>query len=491
VGGTTIIDRNRRTKARRRWCVLAGALLVALATGAVGTSTAAARGLVTGFSDNALFDPTSVNPSTRAAWLDRAVGARAGIVRITVNWRASVASHPPARPTNPADPAYQFGHLDEAIKSARAHGLRVMLTVYRAPDWAEQGHKPRRIEPGAWKPDPAKFGQFGQALARRYSGHFQGLPRVRYFEAWSEPNLTQFLAPQWKGKKKAAPRRYRAMLNRFYSGVHAAQPGATVIGGATSPFGDSRKHPLYPGHPRMRPVVFLRTVLCLDGHLTRAKHCKQKPHLDALSAHPLNFFNPPHYVPYNKNDIQVAVFRRVRKVLRAAKRARTVRPGGHHSLWVTEEGLLSHPPNPKGVRPGKHARWLEESLYLLWKQGASVVMNLQIRDVAYDPHHVPSGQFTTGIYFHDGKAKPAVRAWRFPFVTHRKSKRRVSAWGKAPQGGKLKIQQKKRHGRHWRTRKRITVKAGQVFRRSFRLKGRATLRARVGKAKSLSWHQSG
>jgi hypothetical protein len=489
VGGTTTIDRSRRTRDRSRSCLLAVVLFAALAAGAVAAPTAGARGLVTGFADNALFDPTSVNSSTRALWLDRAVGARAGIIRITVNWRATVGSQPPAKPTNPADPAYQFGHVDAAVKSARAHGLKVLLTVYRAPPWAEQGSRPRRVEPGAWKPNPGKFGQFGQALARRYSGHFQGLPRVGYFEAWTEPNLSQFLAPQWKGKKKVAPRRYRAMLNHFYSGVHAAQPGATVIGGATSPFGDSRKHPLYPGHPRMRPIVFLRTALCLNGHLRRAKKCKQKAHLDALSAHPLNFFNSPHYKPHNKNDVQVAVFRRVGKVLRAATRARTVRPRGHHALWVTEEGLLSDPPNPKGVRPKKHARWLEESLYLLWKQGASVVINLQIRDVAYDPHHVPSGQFTTGIYFHDGKPKPALRAWKFPFVTHRKSKRRVGAWGRAPTSGKLEIQQK-RHG-HWRTRKRIAVHAGQVFRPSFRLRGTATLRARVGKTTSLSWHQSG
>jgi hypothetical protein len=486
VGGTTFIDRIGFAGARPRGFVLASALVIAVVTGAVVTSTAtAARGLKTGFADDNVF--TADNSSVRNLWLSRAAGARAGIIRITANWRSSVGTSPPANPTNPADPAYHFGRLDEAVKSARSHGLGVLLTVFRAPSWAEDGKRPRKVEPGAWKPDPKKFGQFAQALARRYSGHFLNLPRVRYFEAWSEPNLSQFLAPQWKGKRKVAPRRYRAMLNRFYAGVHAAQPGATVIAGATSSFGDSRKHPLNPARPRMRPLVFLRSVLCLNGHLKRAR-CKKKPHLDALSAHPLNFSNPPNYVPYSKNDLQVAVFRRVTKTLRAAKRAGTVRPRGHHSLWATEEGLLSNPPNPTGVRPKKHARWLEKSLYLLWKQGASVVVNLQIRDVAYNPRHVPSGQFTTGIYFHSGKPKPALRAWRFPFVTHRKSKRRVSAWGKAPQGGKLRIQQK-RHG-HWRTRKRITVRAGEVFRPSFRLRGRGTLRAQVGKTKSLSWHQS-
>jgi hypothetical protein len=488
VGGTTIIDQSHPAAAGWRSSVLAAVIFVALAIAAVAPSTATAtRGLTTGFTDDDVFN--SGTASVRNQWFKRAVDARAGIVRVTVNWRSTVGGNPPVRPTSPADPAYHFGHLDDIIRSARAHGLKVMLTVYRAPAWAEGRHRPRNVEPGAWKPDPGKYGQFAEALARRYSGHFLNLPRVRYFEAWTEPNLTQFLAPQWVGKRKVAPRRYRAMLNRFYSGVHAAQPGATVIGGATSPFGDSRKHPLYPAHPRMRPIVFLRTVLCLDAHLKRGKKCKGRAHLDALSAHPLNFSNSPRYVPHNKNDVQVAVFRRVSKVLRAAKRARTVRPGGHHALWVTEEGMLSDPPNRLGTRPKKHARWLEEALYLLWKQGASVVVNLWIRDPDYDPSRSPAGQWTTGVYFHDGRAKPALRAWRFPFVTHRKSKRQVSAWGKAPVGGKLEIQQK-RHG-HWRTRKRITVHAGQVFRPSFRVRGTATLRARVGKTTSLSWHQRG
>src|SRR3954452_492462 len=185
--------------------------------------------------------------------------------------------------------AYGFGRLDAAIKAAKGHGCDVLLTVFRAPAWAEGAHPPKRLEflPGAWKPSARAYGKFGQALARRYSGHFQGLPRVHDFEVWSEPNLTQFLAPQWRHKRAFAPKRYRALLNHFYAGVHKAQPKATVIAGATSPFGDPRKHQLYPRHPRMRPLVFLRTVLCLNRKLKRAGKCKHKTHLDAVSAHPL------------------------------------------------------------------------------------------------------------------------------------------------------------------------------------------------------------
>jgi len=484
LGGSGIIDRTRAARLR----VAAIALCVVLTAAAVGASTASARGLITGFSDNNIFDPSASPTANPTMWLDRAVAARAGIIRISVDWRNMVRNRP-KHPTDPGDPAYGFVRLDQAIRNAKADGLEVVLTVYRAPPWAEGTNRPRGIQPGAWKPDPVQYGKFGQALARRYSGNYHGLPRVHYFEVWTEPNLTQFLAPQWEGKRAFAPARYRQLLNSFYLGVHVAQPGATVIGGAMSPFGDSRKHQLYPDHPRMHPIVFLRTVLCLNAKLKRASKCNDRSYLDAVSAHPLNIANGPHYKPRSNDDIQVANFSRVRNVLKAAQRAKTVQPGGHKSLWVTESGMLSDPPNPKGAPVNKHARWVEEALYLLWKQGASVVVNLNIRDPAYNPRHVSSGQWTTGLYFRAGRQKPAFKSFRFPFVTHRKSKRQVKAWGKAPVGGTLKIQQKKRHG-HWRTRKRLTVRAGQVFTPALRVRGEATLRAQVGKVRSLSWHQS-
>jgi len=468
--------------------ILLTAIVIALTVAAVGASAGSARGLRTGFTDNAIFDPSAQGELHRDRWLDRAKSARAGIIRISVDWR-NVTRNKPKHPANPNDPAYGFVRLDESIRAAKSHGLDVVLTVYRAPDWAEGRHPPKRVQPGAWKPNPRAYGKFGQALARRYSGHLHGLPRVHYFEVWTEPNLTQFLAPQWKGKRAFAPRRYRALLNHFYAGVHKAQRKATVIGGSTSPFGDSRKHQLYPTHPRMHPMVFLRTVLCLNGKLKRTKNCKREPHLDAVSAHPINFANGPHYKPYSNNDLQVANFSRVGRIVRAARRANTVRPKGGKPLWVTEEGMLSDPPNPKGVPVMKHARWLEESLYLLWKQGASVVLNLNIRDTPYDPNRAPGGQWNTGIFFYNGREKPAFKSFRFPFVTHRQSKGKVKAWGKAPVGGKLKIQEKSQG--EWRTRKRVMVRGGKVFQSTFHLRGRATLRAQVRKTTSIPWPQSG
>jgi hypothetical protein len=460
----------------RRARIALVAMVLALSAAAVGADAAHARGLTTGFTDDLFISP---NPGERGRWLDRAVDARAGIIRISVNWRESVGSNPPANPTNPADPAYNFGQLDGGVRSARDRGLDVMLTVYRAPSWAEGANPRRGVDPGTWKPDPTKLKQFGTALARRYSGDYQGLPRVKYFEAWTEPNLKEYLAPQWKKHKAKSPGLYRRMLNAFYRGVKAGQRSAKVIGGATAPYGDAA------GGVRMRPITFLRDLFCLDRHFKPNK-CPSKPHLDILSHHPINFFTNPHHKAFSRNDAPTANFSRVKHVMRAAAKTKHVRPKGRKPLWATEILWYTDPPTRFGVPVNKEARWLEDGLYLLWKQGASVVINFEIRDLPYDPKH-PRLPYS-GVFFENGDAKPAYRAWRFPFVTHRKSKKRILAWGKAPQSGKLKIQRKKGHG-HWRNVKKLNVRKGKVFKRPVRLKGKAKLRAKLGNTTSLTWRQ--
>ncbi len=465
----------------KRLAVL-GAMAATLAAQAVASPIAsAARGLETGFADNLY---ASLDPSVRSLWLDRTVKADAGIARINVSWRGVAGSTPPVMPANPADPSYDFSRIDAAVSDAAARGLDVMLTVYEAPNWAEGQNRPANAAPGSWKPNPQAFRDFAHALASRYSGVFLSLPRVRYFEAWNEPNLgstsdlTGYLDPQWtKGKSPKSPDIYRRLLNAFYDGVKSAVPADKVIAGALGPFGD------HPGKERMRPLTFLRNLFCLDNRLKPTK-CPSKPHFDILSQHPISQFTStgsPHAHAANRNDVAIADFHDVKRVLRAAQRTHHVRPGGHHALWATEFWWITKPyPASFAIPVRKQARWIQEAFYLLWKQGARVAINLQIRD---DP--LPG--FTSGIYFSDGKPKPATRSFRFPFVTHRRSGRKVGAWGKAPKPGSLKIQ--KRKGGGWRTLKTFKVRQGQVFSQGLRLHGAATLRGTVGGVASMPWHQ--
>ena len=212
-------------------CLLGAAQLV------VPPQAAAARGLTTG-----LFavSYTSANDAVRNQWFDTTVRANAGVVRINLNWESLVGPQPPADPRNPADPAYSFAGVDGAVREAAQRGLDVYFTIYRAPPWAEGPNRPASSDPGilgsgAWKPDPGALGDFATALATRYSGAFpdpatgQPLPHVRYYEAWNEPNIPQFLAPQYEGGKPTGVSIYRDLLRAVANAVKAVDKGNLVI----------------------------------------------------------------------------------------------------------------------------------------------------------------------------------------------------------------------------------------------------------------------
>jgi hypothetical protein len=202
-----------------------------------------------------------------------------------------------------------------------------------------------------------------------------------------------------------------------------------------------------------------------------------------LSHHPINTVNPPTYQAINHDDIELADFHKLVPLIHAAERTGHVLPAGPHPLWATELAWYTKPPSKFGIPPAEQARWLEQGLYLLWKQGASVAVNFLLRD---EPH---TGLFSasTGVFFYNGQKKPSYKSFRFPFVTHRISKSRVQAWGKAPASGKLKIQ--KQQGNKWHTVKRLKVHGGKVFKEKLRVRGKAKLRGQVGNTTSLVWKQ--
>ena len=70
---------------------------------------------------------------------------------------------------------------------------------------------------------------------------------------------------------------------------------------------------------------------------------------------------------------------RVVNVLRAAERVGAL--PGSHPVWVTEFWWDSNPPNSVGAPLDVQARWVEQTLYLFWKAGASAAVNFQIGDM--------------------------------------------------------------------------------------------------------------
>jgi hypothetical protein len=431
--------------------LVAGAL-VAFAIALAFAPAAQARGLALGVMDFSPFE----GPDS-AAWYGRAQAAGVQIVRLTAYWE-SIAPTRPANPRNPADPAYRWSRLDAVIRGAATAGLEPFVTAQVAPRWAEGRNRPESAFAGSWRPSPSAYGDFMEALARRYDGGAG--PRVRYFQAWNEPNLPRYLSPQWHRFSPQSPGWYRRLLNAAYPRVKAVHADNFVVAAGTAPYGDppTTKN-------RMTPTRFLRELL------------KRRTSLDAIDHHPYATGSPTAKALWAEH-VAIPDLHKLVRILRAGERRKTARPAGRKRVWVTEISWDSRPPDPNGVPERTRARWLQDSLYSLWRQGADTICWLLLRDDAPVPSY--NATYQSGLYFRDGRAKLSVAAFRLPLVIHRRGAR-TTVWGHA--SGPVAIE--RRSGSTWRTIRTFTPRAGIYSGRVSAPKG-AVLRARQGDITGLA-----
>jgi hypothetical protein len=431
---------------------------------------APASAFTTGFTDGVFLDS---DPAVRASWLDRTQAAAAETVEFGAAWSA-IAPTRPKRPVDPGDPAYRWDSVDAAVRDADARGLRVVLQLTNAPRWAEGRSRRRNAPAGTWRPDARAYGQFAEAAARRYSGSYvpagasQPLPRVRTWQLWGEANIFTNLNPQWvrrKGRWRIeSPGIYRALLNAGYRSIHGVQPDALVLTAGSAPFGDVR-----PSGRRIQPVTFWRKVLCIAGRRCTA-------HFDGLAHDPYSVGSPQRRA-LNRNDVSIPDMRKLTRVLRAAARRGTVRPRRSKQLWVTEVSYDSSPPDPDGVPARRHARWVAETLEILWRAGVDGVVWFQIRDAAPDPSY--GATYQSGMYFRDGRPKRARSAFRFPFVA-----RKGGVWGRAPAGGAVVVERRTDGG--WVALRTLRPDSSRIIRGRGARRG-TLLRARQGADASLAY----
>jgi len=470
---------------RRRPILLATLVTVSVLLASASASASASalpRTLTTGIADSVY--GLSANPGL---WMQRTTAAGAQSVNMGVNWM-EVARRQPAPgtdPSNPANPAYSWGNLDKGIRAAIAHKLRVTLSIVYAPQWDEGPNKPPdpAANAGTWEPNAAAFGAFVKAVARRYSGSFKPvtggvLPRVRYFQAWTEPNLPNHLTPQWVrvgGHFVAeSPIIYRSLLNAAYTAVKAVNRSDQVLVAGMAPYGD------LPGGARVRPARFVRDLLCVTGQLKPAP-CPNPAHFDIFAHNPYDFGGPLNR-SVAADDVSLPDMGRLIRVLRAAERLGRALPRIQHPVWVTEFGWNTNPPTRNGVALLKRARWIEQAFWVLWSQGIS---NMTIYSLVDQPLGQPYVTWQAGLYYRNGQRKPGFEAFRFPFVVPRVSRGRAQVWTVPPVSGMVRIQARK-SGR-WVTLARIRARAHGVINRQVAISGRHMLRGVIGSNVSLGW----
>jgi hypothetical protein len=464
---------------------MAAALATAMVTagGLAQVASAAPSSFMTGFTSFGLGTGADANVSFNQT---AASGAR--FVVLFVHW-AEISPQPPPTgtdPANPANPEYRWDNLDEAVRGAAAHGLTVVLSVGAgggAP-WADGPRRPPGVIPGTWRPSATAFGAFVKAVARRYSGTFNPgtgtLPRVRYFQAWSEPNLDIDLAPAWVrvGRQWVAesPIIYRGLLNAAYAAVKSIHSSNVVITGGTAPYGD------YPGGHRVPPVVFVRELLCLHGEQLKPERCPNPAHFDILDHHPYSVAGP-WWRAINRNDVALPDMWKLRRVVAKAQTTGRALPRGQKRLWVLEFAWDSSPPDSTATPMNTWEHWMEESFYVLWSQGVTAEAWFLVRDLPCTPSC--DVFYRSGIYFVSNQPKPGFEAFRFPFVVEPAGGGRAVLWGITPDRGTVLVQL--RRGGRWHTIATFGRKAHAIFTTTIRLSGRPWLRARVGDETSVTW----
>jgi len=407
--------------------------------------------------------PGFIAPSADVAFRHvRAAGAT--FARLTLYW-SSIAPKPDARvrpkklkPTDPADPGYDWGAFDHQLELAVKHQLEPIVVVVGSPNWGR-----KQYTGGVSRADPVGFGQFAAAAAKRYSGSFQDLPRVRYWQSWNEPNVGGGVF------KKSSASWYRDLTNHFAAAVHAVHADNSVIAGGTSPF---------TTQTAIGPLDFMRQVLCMGHGAAGRPTCGAKISFDIWSHHPYTSGGPTHHAR-SGDDVSLGDLDKVRALLDAASRYGRIVSHQRIRFWVTEFSWDSNPPDPQGVPEQLEARWVAEGLYRMWKAGVSLVVWYRIRDDPLRVSFYQSGLYYLGPNIAHDRPKPAFRAFRFPFVAFREGDQPISVWGRTPwsEPGKVVVEQEASPHR-WKPLGTLTAGVRGVFAGSFRSSLAGPLRAR-------------
>ena len=146
----------------------------------------------------------------RTAVLDKLAAAHVGWVRVDLGWRSFEESAPGAIGW------WHVNLADSVIDAARARGLKVLVTLWATPAWANNN---------AWQNVPPNDVSDYARFAGWAADHFRG--RVAAWQIWNEPNIEIY----WAGRD---PARYAQLVRAAYPAIKAADPGALVVAGGVS-----------------------------------------------------------------------------------------------------------------------------------------------------------------------------------------------------------------------------------------------------------------
>ncbi|GIK55429.1 MAG: cellulase family glycosylhydrolase [Chloroflexi bacterium] len=155
----------------------------------------------------------------------------------------------------------RFAELDAFVSRANAHGLRVLLSVSKAPEWSRP-----TTEMDGPPSDFALYERFMRALAARYRG------RVAAYELWNEPNLQR----EWNGFPMGGAL-FGDLLRAGATGARAADPDVVLIAGAPAVTGINDRVTAVDDRLFLQEMLQAGVAGLVDG----------------IGVHPYGYGNPP------------------------------------------------------------------------------------------------------------------------------------------------------------------------------------------------------
>jgi hypothetical protein len=392
-------------------------------------------------------------------------------------------------PSDPSSPQYtRWGPTDRIVSLARQNGIKLLFTVSGpGPHWAsDQPGKCRGRNLCPWRPNAKVFGQFVEAVAKRYRG------QVDWYSIYNEPNIgrsgggTGWLMPQATqtkaGRVETAGVMYRKLWQAGYKAVAANDPArrGRVLFGEVAAISE--------------PLPKLYAALCLDRSGKPFKDALRKAHdcgrvsklkIGGWAIHPYNQggFGPPNRTTSSKTALPQQYIPRLHRLMgQAASRGRV--PGGK-GIYVTEFGYQTNPPDRiSTITPKKHARYINESDRLFFGDPrVKTVSQYQLVDVN------DVTQYNSGLRFAGGtkKKKASYDAYRLPIVVTRKSASLVEVYGQVRPARQARLAnvfaapelQFAPPGRGFATLRRPGLNSVGIFRTDIRRTGAAAGRWRI------------
>lgn len=199
--------------------------------------------------------------------------------------------------------------MDRMIQDAYSSGIKILITVAKAPDWA--------LDPTGQQflSDYAAFEEFMAFVADRYKG------RVLAWEIWNEQNL----AYEVNGTVRVSD--YVDLLQAGYNGVKRSDPNALVVFGGLTPNG------VNDPSIAIDDVQYMQEIYAYNGGEIRQYYDIMGAHVSATQTTPDNTW-PDNPGPEGWSDHPSFFFRRaeeLRQVMIDNGDAETM-------MWITEFG---------------------------------------------------------------------------------------------------------------------------------------------------------